>query len=83
MCTFFYIMYIIPLKLQNQKFILLPTDNSSKSKKLTVNTFWIYFPRSLINDLPVNGDRDRKRKTFLYFVQEILAQFQASLQLQK
>lgn len=68
--------------LQNQKFILLPTDNSSKSKKHTVNTFWIYFPRSLINDLLVNGEREKKQLSY-FCAGTVLAQFQASLQLQK
>lgn len=55
---------VIPLSLisRNQKFILLPTDNSSKSKEYTVDTFWVYVLRSLLNELSVNGGEGKKKK---------------------
>lgn len=71
---------VIPLSLisRNQKFILLPTDNSSKSKEYTVDTFWVYVLRSLLNELSVNGGEEKKKKNFLTLA-EMLAQFQATL----
>lgn len=68
---------LLSLISRNQKFILLPTDNSSKSKEYTVDTFWVYVLRSLLNELSVNGG-EGKKKNFLTLA-EMLAQFQATL----
>lgn len=69
---------LLSLISRNQKFILLPTDNSSKSKEYTVDTFWVYVLRSLLNELSVNGGEEKKKKNFLTLA-EMLAQFQATL----
>lgn len=53
---------LLSLISRNQKFILLPTDNSSKSKEYTVDTFWVYVLRSLLNELSVNGGEEKKKK---------------------